>query len=204
MSQNFRQPRGYNTPIVIENTGTGERAYDLKSRLLKERIVFIDSVIDDELATSVISQLLFLEYQDENEPIKIYINSPGGSVYQSLAILDTMKTVAPKIHTICVGMAASAAGLLLSSGDCRMAQPRSRILIHQPWVDQIGGQVTDLQIQLEELKKTKDEVTQILAENTKQSFDKVLVDCERDYWMNAKEALDYGIIDKISEYAIKK
>jgi ATP-dependent Clp protease protease subunit len=188
--------KGYNTPIVIEQTATGERAYDIKSRLLKERIIFLDGVVDDESANSIISQLLFLQYQSKSEDIQMYINSPGGYVDQGLAIYDTMKMVKPKIITTGMGCVASMGALLLTAGDVRYALPSARVMIHQPWGG-AEGQVTDMEIQVAEIRKHKEYTTRIIAESTGQPYEKVAADCERDHWFSAAEAKAYGLIDDV-------
>lgn len=187
----------YNIPIVIEQTATGERAYDIRSRLLKERIVFLDSVIDSESANSVISQLLFLDYQDQKD-ISLYINSPGGDVYQTLAIYDTIRDISSSIVTVCIGEACSGAAVILSSGDRRLALPNSRIMIHQPW-GAITGQVTDLGIEYKQMMEDKECLTKILSENCNQPIEKIKEDCERNFYMSAEEAVKYGIIDQVRE-----
>jgi ATP-dependent Clp protease protease subunit len=188
--------KAYNTPIVIEQTSTGERAYDIRSRLLKERIIFLDTEIDEDLSNSVISQLLFLDYQDTKD-IQMYINSPGGYVDQGLAIYDTMKQIRSKVSTICIGMAASMAAFLLSSGDKRLALPSARIMIHQPWGG-FQGQVTDMEIHLREIQHSKKYLTEIMAKNCNRPYEEVMKDCERDHFMSAEEAKAYGLIDDIS------
>jgi len=186
-------------PMVVEQTARGERSYDIYSRLLKNRIVFLGDAIDDTLANLVIAQLLYLEQEDADKDIDLYINSPGGSTTAGLAIYDCMQLVKPDVSTICMGMGASAAALLLCGGtkEKRFALPYSRILIHQPWVKSIGGQATDVDIHAKEIVKTKDTLNKIISEHTGQPLDKIKEDTERDYYMSSQEALDYGIIDKI-------
>lgn len=186
-------------PIVVEQTARGERSYDIYSRLLKNRIVFLGDVIEDHLANLVIAQLLYLEQEDADKDIDLYINSPGGSTTAGLAIYDCMQVIKPDVSTICMGMAASAAALLLCGGakDKRFALPYSRILIHQPWVRSIGGQATDVDIHAREILKTKEILNKIIAQHTGQPLDRVLKDTERDYYMSADEAKEYGIIDKV-------
>lgn len=185
-------------PYVVEQTGRGERSYDIYSRLLKERIVFISGEIEDMMANTVVAQLLFLEAEDPDKDINIYINSPGGSITAGMAIYDTMKLIKPKVSTICVGMAASMGAVLLAAGDKgkRKALPNSEIMIHQP-LGGARGQATDVRIQAERLQKTKEHMNKLLAEMTGQPLEKVAVDTERDYFMSADEAKDYGLIDEI-------
>jgi ATP-dependent Clp protease protease subunit len=188
----------YLIPTVIEKTSYGERAYDIYSRLLKDRIVFIGTPIEDGVANAVIAQLLFLASQNDKEDIKMYINSPGGQVTSALAIYDTMQYVKPQIQTICIGMAASAAALLLASGahGKRMALPNSEVMIHQV-LGGAQGQATDIDIHARHILKTKDRLNAILAQHTGQKLSKVTQDTERDYFMSADEALAYGIVDKV-------
>jgi ATP-dependent Clp protease protease subunit len=188
----------YLIPTVIEKTSYGERAYDIYSRLLKDRIIFLGSPIDDGVANAVIAQLLFLESENSKEDIKLYINSPGGSVTSALAIYDTMQYVKPEISTICVGMAASAAALLLAAGakGKRVVLPNSEILIHQV-MGGAQGQATDIDIHAKQIIKIKKKLNEILAKHTGQPIKKVERDAERDYFMSAEEAKKYGIVDKI-------
>ncbi|KKP70499.1 MAG: ATP-dependent Clp protease proteolytic subunit [Candidatus Moranbacteria bacterium GW2011_GWE2_35_2-] len=185
-------------PTVIEKTNYGERAYDIYSRLLKDRIIFIGNIIEDNMANAVIAQLLFLESQNPKEDIKIYINSPGGSVTSAMAIYDTMQYVRPDIQTICVGLAASAASLLLSAGKKgkRMILPNGEVMIHQV-MGGAQGQATDIDIHARHILKTKDNLNKILAKHTGQKVAKVEKDSERDNFMTAEEAKAYGIVDKI-------
>jgi ATP-dependent Clp protease protease subunit len=187
-------------PTVIEKDKFGERAYDIYSRLLKERIIFLGSDINDQVANAIIAQLLFLESQNSEEEIKIYINSGGGSVSAALAIYDTIQLVKPKVSTICVGIAASAAAILLASGSKgrRFSLPNSEVMIHQV-MGQVGGQATDIEIHAKHILSTKDKLNKILVKHTGQSLAKVKKDMERDYFMNAEESKIYGIIDKIIE-----
>ncbi|MCS7164935.1 MAG: ATP-dependent Clp endopeptidase proteolytic subunit ClpP [Candidatus Calescibacterium sp.] len=186
-------------PIVVEQTPRGERSYDIYSRLLKERIVFIGDAIEDHLANLVIAQLLFLEKEDPDKDIDLYINSPGGSITAALAIYDTMRVIKPDVSTICVGMAASAAAVLLAGGakGKRFALPYARIMIHQPWVKGIGGQATDIEIHAKEISRLKRIINEILAFHTSQPLEKIEKDTDRDYYMSAQEAKEYGIIDDI-------
>lgn len=186
-------------PMVVEQTARGERAYDIYSRLLKNRIVFVGDAIDDVVANLVIAQLLYLEQEDADKDIDIYINSPGGSISDGLAIYDCMQLVKPDVSTICMGMAASAAALLLSGGakDKRFALPFSRILIHQPWSKGIGGQATDIDIHAREILYNRKVLNEILSKHTGQPLEKIQQDTERDYYMSAEEAKEYGLIDKV-------
>jgi ATP-dependent Clp protease protease subunit len=185
-------------PIVVEQTGRGERAYDIFSRLLKERIVFIGMPIDDAVASLVIAQLLFLESEDPEKDIHLYINSPGGSISSGLAIYDTMQYIRADISTICIGMAASMAAVLLAGGTSgkRTALPNSRIMIHQPWGG-IQGSATDIRIQAEEILRMKKRINEILARHTGKTPELVEKDSDRDYYMSSEEAKDYGLIDNI-------
>jgi ATP-dependent Clp protease protease subunit len=188
----------YLIPMVVEKTSFGERAYDIYSRLLKDRIIFIGSPIDDGVANAVIAQLLFLESQNSKEDIKMYINSPGGVVTSALAIYDTMQYVKPEVQTICIGMAASAAALLLASGKKgkRMILPNGEVMIHQV-LGGTQGQATDIDIHARHILKTRDRLNQILVKHTGQKLSKVEKDTERDYFMSAEEAKKYGIVDKV-------
>ncbi|MCX7991037.1 MAG: ATP-dependent Clp endopeptidase proteolytic subunit ClpP [Proteobacteria bacterium] len=185
-------------PIVIEQTARGERAYDIYSRLLKDRIIFLGTAIDDEVANLVIAQMLFLESEDPENDIYLYINSPGGYVTAGLAIYDTMQYIKPKISTICVGQAASMAAVLLAGGEKgkRFALPHSRILIHQP-LGGAQGQASDIAIQAKEILRLKDILHQILVKHTEQPLERIQIDSDRDFYMNAKQAKDYGIIDEV-------
>ncbi len=186
-------------PIVVEQTARGERSYDIFSRLLQERIVFATGVVDDDMANLVVAQLLFLEKQDPERDIDLYINSPGGSVTAGLAMYDTMQLIRPDVATICAGFAASAASLLLAGGALgkRMALPYSKILIHQPSIGQIGGQATDIEIHARELIATRRLLAQIYHQRTGKPVEEILRDLERDYYMSAAEAQAYGLIDRI-------
>jgi ATP-dependent Clp protease protease subunit len=185
-------------PIVVETTGRGERAYDIYSRLLKERIVFIGTPVDDTIASLVIAQLLFLESEDPDKDIHLYINSPGGSVTSGLAIYDTMQYIRPEVSTICIGMAASMAAVLLTGGQKgkRTALPNARVMIHQPWGG-VQGTASDIRIQAEEILKTKKRINEILATHTGKPVEEVEKDTDRDYYMSSQEAEDYGLIDNI-------
>ncbi len=185
-------------PMVVEQTNRGERAYDIYSRLLKDSIVFIGQPIDDDLANLVIAQLLFLEADDPDRDISIYINSPGGSVTAGLAILDTMRFVKPQISTFCVGQAASMAAVLLSAGEPgkRFALPNSRIVIHQP-LGGVQGQASDIDIQAREILRMRDALNKILVETTGQEYAKIASETDRDYIMVAMQAKEYGILDEV-------
>lgn len=185
-------------PMVVEQTGRGERAYDIYSRLLKERIVFIGTPIDDTVASLTIAQLLFLESEDPDKDIHMYINSPGGSVSSGLAIYDTMQYIRPDVSTICIGMAASMGAVLLAGGAKakRMALPNSRIMIHQPWGG-VQGTASDISIQAEEILRTKKRINEILAGHCEKSVDMIEKDTDRDRYMSAQEAKEYGLIDNV-------
>ncbi len=191
-------------PMVIEQSGRGERAYDIYSRLLKDRIIFIGTQINDEVANLAIAQLLFLESEDPDKDIHIYINSPGGVVTAGLAIYDTMQYVKPDISTTCMGQAASMAAVILASGAAgkRFALPHSRILIHQP-MGGFSGQATDIDIQAREILRLREELNAILARHTKQPMKKIQSDTERDYFMTGAEAKEYGIIDDVVTFRDK-
>lgn len=185
-------------PTVLEKSQFGERAYDIYSRLLKDRIIFLGGPIDDDMANLINAQLLFLESEDPKKDIQLYINSPGGSVYAGLAIYDTMQYIKPDVSTMCVGIAASMAAVLLSSGakGKRIALPNSRVLIHQV-LGGAEGQASDIKIQAEEILKLKESLNKILAENTGQPYEKIDKDTDRDYYLTAKQAKTYGLIDKV-------
>lgn len=191
-------------PIVIEQTARGERAYDIYSRLLKERIIFIGTPIDDNIASLVIAQMLFLQSEDPAKDINLYINSPGGSVTAGLAIYDTMQYVTSDVVTICIGMAASMAQVLLCAGTAgkRYALPNSRILMHQP-TGGTQGQSTDIEIYTREMLRIRDTLYEIIAKHTNKEVEKIRKDADRDFYMSAEEALEYGIIDKILTKAPK-
>lgn len=185
-------------PMVVEQSGLGERAFDIYSRLLRERIVFIGTPIDDNIANSVTAQLLFLEAEDSEKDIQLYINSPGGSVYAGMAIYDTMQQINPDVATICYGIAASMGAFLLSGGKKgkRMALPNSRMMIHQP-LGGAQGQASDIQIQAKEIIYIKKKLNELLAEHTGQPLEKVSMDTERDFYMSSQKALEYGLIDQV-------
>jgi ATP-dependent Clp protease protease subunit len=185
-------------PFVVEQTHRGERSYDIYSRLLKDRIVFLGTPVDDDVANVIIAQFLFLESEDPDKDISLYINSPGGSVSSGLAIYDTMQYVKPQVSTICLGLAASMGAFLLSGGTKgkRFALPNARVMIHQP-SGGAGGQASDIEIQAKEIIKTKKRLNELMAANTGQPFEKVERDAERDYWMSGAEAKSYGLIDEV-------
>ncbi len=191
-------------PYVIEQTGRGERGMDIYSRLLRERIIFLGTAIDDHVASLTIAQLIFLEAEDSEKDINLYINSPGGSVTAGLAIYDTMKYIKPDISTICVGMAASMAAIILAGGTAkkRTSLPNSKILIHQPWVGGLQGQTSDIEIHAKEMLKTRDTLYKILAEHTGKSLEQITKDCDRDYFLTSEEAKEYNLIDNILERRI--
>ncbi len=192
------QPTGNVVPMVVEQSGIGERAFDIYSRLLRERIIFLGTAIDDKVADSVVAQLLYLEAEDPEKDIQIYINSPGGSVYSGLAIYDTMQQIQPDVVTICYGIAASMGAFLLSGGTKgkRMALPSSRIMIHQP-LGGAQGQASDIEIQAKEILYIKQRLNELIAGHTNQPFDKIAADTERDFYMSSEDAVEYGLIDKV-------
>ena len=187
-------------PMVVEQTSKGERSYDIFSRLLKDRIIMLSGEVNDVTANLVVAQLLFLESEDPDKDIHLYINSPGGSITSGMAIYDTMQYIKPDVSTICIGMAASMGAFLLSSGakGKRFALPNAEIMIHQP-LGGFQGQATDIDIHAKRILKIKDKLNQILSENTNQPLEKIKVDVERDYFMEATEAVEYGLIDKVIE-----
>jgi len=186
-------------PMVVEQTNRGERAYDIYSRLLKDSIIFIGTPIDDNVANLVTAQLLFLEAEDPERDISLYINSPGGSITAGLAIYDTIQFIRNNVTTICVGQAASMAAVLLAAGSPkkRFALPNSRILIHQPWMGGIQGQATDIEIHAKEILRIRTILNKILAHHTGQPFERIEKDVERDYIMTAEQSKEYGIIDEV-------
>jgi len=186
-------------PTVIEQTPRGERAYDIYSRLLRERIIFIGSPIDDQIASLVVAQMLYLQGDDPTEPISMYINSPGGSITAGLAIYDTMQYISPEVHTWCIGMAASMAAVLLTAGEAehRYALPYSRLMIHQPWGG-VQGQAADIQIQAEEILRVRKWINEILAMHTGKPVEVIEQDTDRDKFMTAQDAVEYGLVDKIA------
>lgn len=189
-------------PIVIEKTGQGERAWDIYSRLLKERIIFIGDEVSDSSANVVIAQLLYLQFENKNQDISIYVNSPGGSVTAGLAIYDTMQFVGCDVATYCLGQASSMGALLLAAGTKgkRYALPHARVMIHQPWGG-TRGTTADIEIAAEEIKRLKGALTRVLAHHTGQTEERVFADTDRDYFMSAQEACDYGLVDQVIEFA---
>ena len=192
-------PQNQLVPMVVEQTNRGERAYDIFSRLLKDNIIFIGTPIDDAVANLAIAQMLFLEAEDPDKDIQLYLNSPGGSITAGFAIYDTMQFIRPDVQTICIGQAASIAAVLLAAGakGKRFSLPNSRILIHQPWVTGLGGQTTDIDIHARELLRTRERLNQILADKTGQPLKKIQDDTERDYIMSPDQGKEYGIIDDV-------
>ncbi|OGX56021.1 MAG: ATP-dependent Clp endopeptidase, proteolytic subunit ClpP [Omnitrophica WOR_2 bacterium RIFOXYB2_FULL_38_16] len=188
-------------PMVVEKTGQGERAYDIYSRLLKDRIIFIGTAIDDNVANLIIAQLLFLQSDDANKDINVYVNSPGGSVTAGLAIYDTMQFVKPDVCTYCMGQAASMGSLLLAAGakGKRFALPNARIMIHQPWGG-TQGTASDISIQAQEILRMKEELNKLLSKHCGQPIEKVQKDTDRDYFMSASEAKEYGLVDAVIEH----
>ncbi len=187
-------------PIVIEQSGRGERAYDIYSRLLRERVIFLVGPVNDQTANLVVAQLLFLESENPDKDISLYINSPGGSVSAGLSIYDTMQFIKPDVSTLCIGMAASMGAFLLAAGakGKRFSLPNSKIMIHQP-LGGAQGQATDIEIHAREILKTREQLNRILAERTGQALEKIQADTERDYFMGAAEAKDYGLVDQVIE-----
>ena len=186
-------------PMVVEQTNRGERAYDIYSRLLKDNIIFLGTPIDDNVANLITAQLLFLEAEDPEKDISLYVNSPGGSISAGMAIYDTMQFIRPDVVTICVGQAASMGALLLAAGSPgkRFALPNSRILIHQPSITGLAGQATDIDIHAREILRLRESMNKILAHHTGQSFDRIQRDVERDYIMTADQAKEYGVVDQV-------
>ncbi len=189
----------YLVPTVVENTPRGERAFDIYSRLLKDRIVFLGTPIDDGVANVIMAQLLHLEGEDPDKDISMYINSPGGSTYALMAIYDTMQFIKADVATYCMGLAASAAAVLLAGGapGKRYALPHSRVMLHQPHISGLAGQATDIEIHAREILKTREEINEILVRHTKHDLDRVSDDTERDYWMSADESKEYGVVDEV-------
>ena len=186
-------------PMVVEQTSRGERAYDIYSRLLRDNIIFVGSPIDDNIANVVTAQLLFLEAEDPEKDIYLYINSPGGSITAGMAVYDTMQFIRPDVSTICIGQAASMAALLLAAGapGKRFALPNTRVLIHQPSMGGLSGQATDIDIQAREILRMREITNQLLAKHTGQPLEKIARDVERDFIMNATQAKEYGVVDEI-------
>jgi len=191
-------------PVVVEKTGRGERSYDIYSRLLKDRIIMLSGEINDQVSSSIVAQLLFLEAEDPEKDIYLYINSPGGVITSGFSIFDTMNYIRPDISTICIGQAASMGAFLLSCGapGKRYSLPNSRIMIHQP-LGGAQGQATDIEIQAKEILRLKKTLNEILSKNTKQTIKRIEKDTERDFFMSAKEAMEYGLVDKILEKSFK-
>ena len=193
------QPNMTLVPMVVEQTNRGERAYDIYSRLLRDNIIFIGTPIDDNVANLVTAQLLFLEAEDPEKDVSLYINSPGGVVTAGMAIYDTMQFIRPDVATICIGQAASMAALLLAAGTPgkRYALPNARVLIHQPTIGGLSGQATDIDIHAREILRIRASLNEIMAKHTNQPIEKIERDVERDFWMSAQQAHEYGIIDEI-------
>ena len=204
--QGLNQINSQLVPMVVEQTSRGERAYDIYSRLLKERIIFLGSAIYDEVASLLIAQLIFLESEDPDKDIMIYLNPPGGSVTAGMGIYDTMQYIRPDVTTMCVGMAASMGQLLLTGGAAgkRIALPHSKILMHQPWAGGLQRQTTDILIHAKDMEKTRETLFQIISKHSGQPFEKVMEDAERDNIMNVEEAKKYGLIDEILTHREKK
>ena len=186
-------------PWVVEQTSRGERTYDIFSRLLKDNVIFLGQPVDDTVSNIIIAQLLFLEAENPEKDISVYINSPGGSITAGLAIYDTMQYVKPDIQTICLGQAASMAAVLLAAGKKgkRYALPNSRVLIHQPWLQGLGGQATDIDIHAKDILRQRQRLNEILSNHTGQAIDKIMRDTDRDYILQAQEAVDYGLVDQV-------
>jgi ATP-dependent Clp protease protease subunit len=194
----YFKARNYLVPTVVESSNRGERAYDLYSRLLRERIIFLGTPIDDTIANLICAQMLFLESEDPDKDINLYINSPGGDITGLLAVYDTMKYIKPAVSTFCFGQAASAAAVLLGAGakGKRFALPHARVLLHQPWGG-VGGQASDIEIQAREILRMKDMLNDMLAQDTGQSVDRITKDTDRDFIISAAEAVEYGLIDEV-------
>ena len=186
-------------PMVVEQTSRGERAYDIYSRLLKDNVIFLGQPIDDTVSNLIIAQMLFLEAENPEKDIQLYVNSPGGSITSGLAIYDTMQYVKPDIATICIGQAASMAAVLLAAGNKgkRYALPNSRVLIHQPWLQGLGGQATDIDIHAKDILRQRHRLNEILANHTGQPIEKIMRDTDRDYILQAAEAVEYGLVDQV-------
>jgi ATP-dependent Clp protease protease subunit len=197
VNEHFRA-QNYLVPTVVESSSRGERAYDLYSRLLRERIIFLGTPIDDTIANLICAQMLFLESEDPDKDINLYINSPGGDITGLLAIYDTLKYIKPDVSTFCFGQAASAAAVLLAAGTKgkRFALPHARVLLHQPWGG-VGGQASDIEIQAREILRMKDMLNTMLATDTGQSVERIAKDTDRDYIIGAEEAVQYGLIDEV-------
>jgi ATP-dependent Clp protease protease subunit len=197
VNEHFRA-QNYLVPTVVESSNRGERAYDLYSRLLRERIIFLGTPIDDTIANLICAQMLFLESEDPDKDINLYINSPGGDITGLLAVYDTMKYIKPNVSTFCFGQAASAAAVLLGAGakGKRFALPHARVLLHQPWGG-VGGQASDIEIQAREILRMKDMLNTMLANDTGQSVERITKDTDRDFIISAAEAVEYGLIDEV-------
>ncbi len=194
-----RSEMSYLVPTVVEQKPRGERVFDIYSRLLKDRIVFLGTPIDDQVANIIMAQLLHLEGEDPDKDIALYINSPGGSTYALMAVYDTMQFIKPDVATYCMGLAASAAAVLLAGGakGKRFSLPHARIMVHQPHVSGVGGQATDIEIHAKEILKTREEINEILAFHTGKTLELISDDTDRDFWLSAAEAVEYGVIDTI-------
>ena len=199
MNSTSQTPMSYLVPTVVEQTPRGERAFDIYSRLLKDRIVFLGTPIDDTVGNLIMAQLIHLEGEDPDKDIALYINSPGGSTTSLMAIYDTMQFIKPDVATYCMGLAASAAAVLLAGGTHgkRFALPHSRIMLHQPHISGLGGQATDIEIHAREILKTREDINMILAHHTGQPLDQIQTDTDRDLWMGAETAVEYGIVDQV-------
>ena len=199
MSRFASEPRAQLVPMVVEQTNRGERAYDIFSRLLKDNIIFIGTPVDDAVANLAIAQMLFLEAEDPDKDIQLYINSPGGSITAGFAIYDTMQFIKPDVQTICIGQCASIAAVLLAAGTKgkRYSLPNSRILIHQPWMSGLGGQATDIDLAAKEILRMRERINEILVQHTGQPAKRIQDDTERDYLMGAEQGREYGIIDDV-------
>ncbi len=197
----MRIENSYLVPTVVEQTSRGERAFDIYSRLLKERIIFLGTPIDDTVSNLIMAQLLHLEGEDPEKDISLYINSPGGAMTSLMAIYDSMNFIKPDVATYCMGQAASAAAVLLAAGaqGKRFALPHARIMLHQPHIGGLEGQATDIEIHAKEIIRVKEEMNEILAHHTGQDLAKIKVDTDRDFWMTAEEALKYGVVDRVLE-----
>jgi ATP-dependent Clp protease protease subunit len=192
-------PHNQLVPMVVEQTNRGERAYDIYSRLLKDNIIFVGTPIDDNIANLVVAQMLFLEAEDPDKDVLLYINSPGGSITAGFAIYDTMQFIRPDVQTVCIGQAASIAAVLLAAGTKgkRFSLPNARILIHQPWLSGLGGQATDIDLAAKEILRMRERINEILVHHTGQDAQRIQTDTERDYIMSAEQGKNYGIIDDV-------
>ena len=197
-ARSLHTPRNYLVPTVVESTSRGERAFDIYSRLLKDRIIFLGTAIDDAVANLVMAQLLHLESEDPDRDVNLYINSPGGSITDLFAVYDTMQYIKPDVSTVCMGVAASAAAVILAGGaeGKRFALPHARVMLHQPRGG-MSGAASDIEIQADLIKQMKEQLNRILADHTGQDYEKVERDADRDFWMMAEEAMEYGIVDEV-------